>query len=129
MGTMNTTLSPFTRQRAILLTTFKRDGSPVGTPVSIAVEGDHAFVRSYDRAGKAKRLRNNPNAEIAPSTMGGKPTGESVRAQLTLLDGDAAAHAARLLARKHPFLQGFAVPLFHRLKGYRTLHYELRLLP
>lgn len=126
---MTTALAPFTDQRAILLTTFKRDGSPVGTPVSIAVEGDHAFVRTYDRAGKAKRLRNNPDVEIAPSTMTGKLTGDSVRARLTLLDGEAAAHAARLLARKYPFLHRFLVPLIHRLKGYRTLHYELRLLP
>ncbi|TNC19606.1 PPOX class F420-dependent oxidoreductase [Amycolatopsis alkalitolerans] len=126
---MTTTLTPFTTQRTVLLTTFRRDGSPVGTPVSIAVEGDHAFVRSYDKAGKAKRLRRNPDAEIAPSTMAGKPTGDAVPARLTLLDGEAAAHASKLLARKHPFLHGFLVPLLHRLKGYRTLHYELRARP
>ena len=121
------TVNDFARQHTILLTTFKRDGSPVGTPVSIAVEGDHAYIRTYDKAWKAKRMRNNPDVEIAPSTVGGKPTGDAVRARVTLLDGEEARHAARLLARKHPFLHGVVVPLAHKLKGYRTLHYRVRL--
>ena len=122
---MTATVHDFTRQHTILLTTFKRDGTPVGTPVNMAVEGDHGYIRTFDQAWKAKRLRNNPEVEIAPSTMGGKPTGDAVRARVTLLDGDEARHAATLLARKHPFLHGVAVPLFHRLKGYRTLHYRV----
>ncbi|HVW43223.1 MAG TPA: PPOX class F420-dependent oxidoreductase [Amycolatopsis sp.] len=125
---MTTTVHDFASQRTVLLTTFKRDGSPVGTPVSIAVEGDHAYIRTFDKAWKAKRMRNNPEVDIAPSTTGGKPTGDAVRARVTLLDGDEARHAARLLARKHPFLHGVAVPLFHKLRGYRTLHYRVRLV-
>lgn len=92
-------LEPFIRQRTIRLTTYRRDGTPVGTPVSIAVDGDHAYIRTYDRAGKAKRLRNNPNVEIAPSTMRGKATGPSIRAQLRLLSGDEAKKAAARLAQ------------------------------
>ena len=33
-----------------MLTTYKRDGTPVPTPVSIAFDGDRAFFRSYDQA-------------------------------------------------------------------------------
>lgn len=119
------TLAPFVRQRTIVLTTYRRDGTPVGTPVSIAVDGDHAYIRTYDRAGKAKRLRNNANVEIAPSTIRGKPTGPSVRAQLRLLSGDEAKAAAARLARKHRILHGILVPLSHRLARYKTLHYEV----
>jgi uncharacterized protein len=32
----------------------------------------------------------------------------------------------RALARRHPVLQGIAVPVLHRLKGYKKLHYELK---
>ena len=32
----------FTDERQILLTTYRRDGTPVGTPVHVAVEGDVA---------------------------------------------------------------------------------------
>lgn len=118
-------LEPFVRQRAALLTTYRRDGTPVGTPVNIAVEEGRAFFRTYDRAGKAKRLRNNSDVEIAPSTMRGKPTGPSVRAHARLLSGDEASHAAKAISRKHRILQGVLVPLSHRLARYKTLHYEL----
>jgi PPOX class probable F420-dependent enzyme len=117
--------APFARQWAVLLTTYRRDGTPVGTPVSIAVEGAHAFTRSYDKAWKSKRLRRNPAVTIAPSTVRGKPTGPAIHARARLLSGEEATHAAQALARKHPLLHGILVPWFHRLCGYTTLHYEL----
>jgi uncharacterized protein len=120
-----TVFAPFARQRVVLLTTFRRDGRGVGTPVSVAVEGERAFFRTYDRAWKAKRLRRNPAVTIAPSTVRGKVTGPALHARARLLGGEEAARAARALARKHPLLHGMLVPLAHRLRGYRTLHYEL----
>ncbi|MGY6656713.1 PPOX class F420-dependent oxidoreductase [Amycolatopsis sp. TRM77291] len=124
---MTTKLARFTDQKTILLKTFKRDGTPIGTPVNIAVEGDHAYIRTYDAAWKAKRLGNDPRIEIAPSTFRGTPTGEPVRGRARLLEGEEARHAAALLAGKHRLLHGFFVPLVHRLKKYKTLHYEVRL--
>jgi PPOX class probable F420-dependent enzyme len=121
-------LEPFVRQRTIRLTTYRRDGTPVATPVNIAVDGNRAYIRTYDRAGKAKRLRNNPDVEIAPSTVRGKPTRLAVRAQARLLSGDEAKNAARAIARKHRILQGILVPLAHRLARYKTLHYELTIV-
>src|SRR6266436_2837101 len=72
---MTTGLEPFKGAGTILLTTYKRDGTPVPTPVSIAFDGDRAFFRSYDQAWKTRRLRHNANVEIAPATLRGKPTG------------------------------------------------------
>jgi PPOX class probable F420-dependent enzyme len=118
-------LAPFVRQYAVRLTTYRRDGTPVGTPVNLAVEGDHAYFRTYDAAWKAKRLRRNSHVTVAPSTPGGKATGPAIPAHTRLLDGEEASHAAWLLARKHPILQGILVPLFHRLRHYQTLHFEL----
>ncbi|MFC5762220.1 PPOX class F420-dependent oxidoreductase [Actinacidiphila bryophytorum] len=125
---MTSAASPFgrfTRQKTILLTTYKRDGTPVGTPVSIAVDGDRAYFRTYEPAWKVKRLRNNPDVEIAPSTARGKPTGEAMHATATRLEGEEAAGAARALAHKYRFLHGFLVPFMHRRKGWKTLHYAL----
>ena len=121
-------LAPFVHQRTILLTTFRRDGTPVGTPVNIAVEGDHAFIRTWQTSGKMKRMRRNPEVTIAPSTVRGTPTGPAIPARATLLSGAAAEHAGRLIARKHPLLQGIVVPLAHRLQRQRTVHLELRVI-
>ena len=116
---------PIRETKTVLLTTYKRDGTPVPTPVSIAFDHDRAFFRSFDKAWKTKRLRNNPRVELAPSTLRGKPLGPPIKAQAKLLAGEQASIAARALARRQRVLQGILVPLFHRLARYRTLHYEL----
>jgi PPOX class probable F420-dependent enzyme len=120
-----TTLQTLTDQKTVLLTTYKRDGTAVGTPVNVAVEGDRGYFRTWETAWKARRLRNNPEIELAPSSQSGKPTGPPMRARARLLDGDEARHAARLINRKHPVLQRIMVHAFHKLTRKRTLHYEV----
>lgn len=124
-GEMASPLVAFVRRRTALLTTYKRDGTPVATPVTIAVTGDWAFIRSYDQAGKTKRMRNRPDVRIAPSTVRGKAVGPEIGARSRLLSGEEATEAARAVARRQPVLQGIFVPLFHRLARYQTLHYQL----
>jgi len=119
-------LEPFIHQKNVLLTTYRRDGRPVGTPVHIAVEGDRAFIRTWDRTWKLKRIRNNPEVQLAPSMIRGKPTGPAIRARARILSGDESAHAGQCLARKYPILHGILIPLYHRLRGYKTMHIELR---
>jgi len=121
-------LEPFVRQKTILLTTYRRDGTPVGAPVSIVVDGSRAFIRSPAKGGKVKRIRNNPMAAIAPSTARGRPSGPAVEVRARRLDGAEFGHAARLLNRKDPLLQGVLVRLTHRLFCGRmggTAHFEL----
>jgi PPOX class probable F420-dependent enzyme len=113
------------KQKTMLLTTFRRDGRPVDTPVHVAVDSGHAYFRTYDAASKVKRLYQTPVVEIAPSTMRGRPTGPAFRAKVRQVQGETANRAARALARKYPFIHGMLVPWFHRLKGYRTLHFEI----
>ncbi len=120
-------LAALARQRTVLLTTFRRDGTPVATPVNIAVAGEHAFFRTWDTAGKLKRIRNDPDVTITPSTVRGRPTGPPLRAQARILSGSESAAAASALARKHPLLHGILVPLIHRLRRNRTVHLELTL--
>ncbi|WP_446218638.1 PPOX class F420-dependent oxidoreductase [Micromonospora sp. IBHARD004] len=120
--------APFTRQKTIVLTTFRRDGTPVATPVSIAVAGERAYVRSFERAWKTRRLRNNPRVAVAPSTTRGTPTGPAMEATARRLTGSEYDRASRALVRKHPMLHGVLVPLMHRLgrrKTGRTVHFEL----
>jgi uncharacterized protein len=121
-------LRPFVGADAALLTTFRRGGGGVATPVNIVVEDDHAYFRSYDEAGKVKRLRRSSRVHIVPASWRGRPTGAAVSARARRLDGEEADHAARLLAAKHPLLQGRVVPLMHRLRGWKTVHYELRMV-
>ena len=125
MSNATRTLEPFVKQWAVLLTTYKRDGTPVGTTVNIVVEGDHTYVRTWDTAWKLKRIRNNPEVEFAPSTALGRPTAPAIEARARVLEGEESTRAGRLLARKYPVSHGLLVPLVHRLRGNRTMHIEL----
>jgi PPOX class probable F420-dependent enzyme len=121
-------LVPFVRQKTIRLSTFRKDGTAGISPVSIAVDGDRAYFRTYERAIKARRIRRNPNVEFGSATMAGKPIGPMLPAQARLLEGAEYRQAARLLRHKYPFLHGVVVPSVHRLarsKYGRTVHAEL----
>jgi PPOX class probable F420-dependent enzyme len=118
-------LAPFVRQKTVLLTTYRRDGTPVATPLSLAVDGDHGYVRTWHTAGKAKRLRNDPRVTVAPSTARGRLTGPALDGEARRLDGAEARHAARTLARRQPLLHALLVPLAHRLMRVQTVHYAL----
>ena len=121
-------LIPFIRQKTVRLTTFRKDGTPGTSPVSIAVDGERAYFRTYERAIKARRIRRNPSVEFGSATMSGKQIGPMLPAQVRLLEGAEYRHAARLLRRKYPVLHGVVVPSIHRLmrsKYGRTVHVEL----
>ncbi|MGW5211314.1 PPOX class F420-dependent oxidoreductase [Streptomyces sp. NPDC004051] len=124
-------LADFAGQWAVLLTSHRGNGTGVGTAVNLAVEGDHAYFRTPGKAKKVRRLRLDPLVELAPATPDGKPVGPEMRARARLLNQGSREdrHAARLLRRKYPVVQGVLVPLAHRLTRTRTLHYEVRRAP
>jgi hypothetical protein len=116
----------YRKQRTVLLTTRKRDGTTVGTPVNIALGLDgRAYFRTWSATGKAKRIRNFPQVWIAPCTVRGQITGPQRQATAVLLSGPEAGVAARALSGKYPLLQGLLVPVFHRFTKKTTVHYEL----
>ncbi|MEW6223129.1 MAG: PPOX class F420-dependent oxidoreductase [Chloroflexota bacterium] len=122
----SSTLATLADQPTVILTTFRRDGRAVATPVSLAVAGEHGFVRTYASSGKYKRIRNNPTVEVAPATFRGRATGPAIRARARVLSVEEAAAARRLIEARHPWLHRLAVPIVHRLTGKRTVYLELR---
>lgn len=109
----------------VLLTTYKRDGTPVGTPLHIAAHDGHVYVRTFDPSGKIKRIRNNPDVEVAPSTLRGKVRGASRPVRARILTGAESDVAAQALAEKYPILHGHLIPWYHRRKGLTTTQLEL----
>jgi uncharacterized protein len=113
-------LEPLERRWAVLLRTRKRDGSWVGTPVNLAVDGERAYFGTPANSWKVRRLRNFDEVKVAPSTLRGQPTGPALSARARLLEGDEARAAERILVRRHPIVHRFVVPLELRLKGRPT---------
>jgi PPOX class probable F420-dependent enzyme len=69
-----------------LLVTYRRDGTPVPTPVWAAEADGRFYVRSERAAGKVKRLRRDPRLLVAPCTVRGKPLGAPFEARARVLD-------------------------------------------
>ncbi|RKS73864.1 hypothetical protein CLV35_2358 [Motilibacter peucedani] len=58
--------------RYISLTTFRRSGEAVSTPVWVARDGDALVVMTTLGSGKAKRIRNDPHVRVAACSASGK---------------------------------------------------------
>jgi uncharacterized protein len=97
------------RQNYISLTTFRKNGVAVSTPVWFAEEEGKLCVMTNPNSGKCKRIRNNPGVKVAPCTIRGKVTGPEFPATVRILspaEGERARQAIRAkywLARV-PFL-------------------------
>jgi PPOX class probable F420-dependent enzyme len=103
-----TDLQQFEHQEFLSLETFRKNGIGVKTPVWFAREGDALYIWTVGDSGKVKRIRNNPQVNIAPCKRFGKVTGEWVAAQASVDDSAAAVrHVEALLRRRLGF--GFAV--------------------
>ena len=120
-----TSLDALADARTVVLTTFRRAGTGVPTAMSMAVDGDRAYMRTWFTSGKAKRLRRDPRATVAPSTTRGTPTGPAVDVRARFIDGPDADRASRLIEAKHPVLHGLAVPIAHRLTRREPVYLEL----
>jgi PPOX class probable F420-dependent enzyme len=84
------------------LATFRRDGRAVETPVWFATDGATHYVFSAGNVGKVKRIRNSPNARVAPCDVRGRLTGawQEARARL-VTDPQEIARAYVALRRKY----------------------------
>ena len=76
------------REHYINLSTRKRDGSFVNTPVWFAQEGEtnNYYVYSLKNVGKVKKIRNFPDVKVATCNFSGKLKGNWVDAKADLVD-------------------------------------------
>ncbi len=79
-----------------LLTTFRRSGEPVPTPVWFGLQDGKAYFRSEAAVGKIKRIRANPEVLLAPCSFRGKPLGPAAagRARVLATEDEEGAEAA-----------------------------------
>jgi uncharacterized protein len=88
-------------QKYISLTTFRKSGAGVATPVWFGEEGSKLYVMTRSEMGKTKRIRNNPNVRVAPCTIRGKVTGPQFEAVARILPNEEQRHARQTINRKY----------------------------
>lgn len=104
-----------------LLVTYKRDGTGVPTPVWFAHADDRVYVWTEINAYKAKRLRRDPRALLAPCGPTGAPLGPAVAARGRVLEDPEDRRRAAAAVRDQ---WGFGRKLFERVSRTVTdVHY------
>ena len=97
-------LDEIRRSRYVSLTTYRRDGTGVATPVwHVTNDKDELLVVSDPGAWKVKRLRNNSSVVVTICDIRGRitPGAPSARGTARVLDEADTRAARRLLARKY----------------------------
>jgi len=88
-------------QKYISLTTFRKNGAKIATPVWFGEDGDKLYVMTRSDMGKTKRIRNNPQVTVAPCTMRGKVIGPEFAASARILPPEEHARARQAINRKY----------------------------
>ena len=105
------------REPYINLATFRRSGVAVRTPVWFARSGERFYAFSEAKAGKVKRLRNDPRIEVAPCSVRGRVTGEWIPGRARRVDDAATVERAYAALRSKYGWQMRLADFFSRLSG------------
>ena len=90
-------------EQTVSLTTFRRSGEGVATPLWFVRDGEVLYMRTIAGSGKVKRLARDPRVTLAPCTWEGALTGPSVDGvgRVMAADEPAVERADRLLDEKY----------------------------
>lgn len=89
------------RGKYLSITSYKRDGTGVATPVWFAQQDGRLLVETDAASGKVKRIRHNPAVQIAACTASGRLHGGQVPAVAEVLPESEVSGAERLITRKY----------------------------
>jgi PPOX class probable F420-dependent enzyme len=104
----------------INLTTFRKNGQAIATPVWFVWHEERLYVFTQEQSGKAKRIRANGRALIAPSDVRGNPLGEFISARGRVLrDEEKIKQVDRLFDKKYG-IQRKLIGLMSRFRGGRS---------
>ena len=112
----------------VSLTTFRRTGKPVATPVWAAPDGDALIVWTRADSGKVKRLRHTSRVTVAPCDVRGRVEGSPVDGVSEFVDQADWPQAIDALRRTYGLrftLGQHSARLWHRLMGRPGERHEL----
>ena len=88
-----------------VVTTFKRSGEAVPTPLWFGLADGKLYFRTYADAVKIKRIRNNPRVLVAPSDPRGAPKGEMVEARARIVPEEEKERAERVVQSNYGLMR------------------------
>ncbi len=89
------------------LTTLRKSGKPVATPVWFVEKEGKICVWTQSNSGKMKRLRHNSKVMVAPCTMRGKVIGPTMEGLARIVSPQAKEEVRLLLLAKYGWLMRY----------------------
>lgn len=126
---MNTAIEQFRREPYIRLTTFRKSGKAVGTPIWFTADDSRLYVWTPRDSGKVKRIRAGSPVEVIACDFGGKKThGPTATGSARLLDDEDSERVRKMIIKKYG-IAGFLSIYASILRGgrKRTIGVEITL--
>jgi uncharacterized protein len=101
--------------RYLSVTSFKRDGTGVATPLWFVSDGKRLFALTDLHSAKVRRIRCNPRVLVASCRVDGKLWREPVSARAEVLTADAELERVQKLLLARYKISYRVVMLFYRL--------------
>jgi uncharacterized protein len=113
------------RGRYLSVTSFKRDGTGVATPVWFVSDGRRLLALTDLHSAKVRRMRRNSRVLIAPCRADGKLRGEPVLASVEVLTGTPELdRVQKLLIQRYKLSYRLVMLIYRlgrRLRGRRSV--------
>ena len=122
---MDSRFNQFIDQKYLSLETYKRDNTPVQTPVWFVIDNDQLYITTKETTGKVKRLRNNQNARIAVCSMKGDIKSNWVDVGLEKIPEESNVEKIVKLRKKKYGFSARLVSMFTSQKG-KTMAYSIQ---
>jgi uncharacterized protein len=112
------------KHKYINLTTFRKSGEAVTTPIWFALDGSKLYAWTSIESGKAKRIRNNKRVRVQPSTARGKGLGDTLDGTAFFLSEGKAAAAQRAMDNKYGLMKKIFA-FFGKLQKRQNVYLEI----
>ncbi|MBM2616725.1 PPOX class F420-dependent oxidoreductase [Actinoplanes sp. LDG1-06] len=123
-----TALRQLGSEKYVLLTTFRKDGRAVATPVWVLPADSGVAIWTESKSFKVKRVRNDPRVTLAACDIRGNVRGETAEGRARIADDAEREHFAGVLGRKYK-IAGLAGMLRYKLLGQRDRITVIRIDP
>ena len=101
--------------RYLSVTSYKRDGTGVATPVWFVSDGSRLFALTDLHSAKVKRVRRKPHVTVASCRPGGKLRSEPVSANAEVLTAEAELERVQQMLLSRYKITYLVAMLFYRL--------------
>ncbi len=108
------------------LTTYRKDGTPVATPVWVAQRGGFLFVWTQSDSGKAKRIRRDPGVKVAACDVRGRLKSSALPATARIISGGGEEMVRELMAAKYGWQLG-ALLWWQRVRRVKIEHIGIQI--